>query len=313
VWTQLAGRWQLFAFTSIEGIITRHAGTASGRLRALGEIQMPNHPGYSVWMEAIVPDDNGTWYGYYHHERPAEACGDMWRAIPRIGAARSYDLGATWEDLGVVLEAPPETLACRTTNQYFVGGVGDFSVALNARAQDLYIFFSQYGRTLEEQGVTVARMAWADRDAPSGKAMVWLHDRTWLPASVVDEGGAVSYSYPPGTPIHAAADGWHDDTSVDAFWGPAVHWNTYLQQYVMLLNHAVDPSWMQEGIYVSFAKTLDDPQAWSQPQKVLDGGLWYPQVVGTETGTGTDRTASQRARFYLGGLSDYLIEFIRPR
>jgi hypothetical protein len=313
VWTRVGARWQLFAFTSLEGIVTRHIGTTAARLRPLGEIAMPNHPGFSVWMEAIVPDEDGTWYGYYHHERPAEACGDMRRAVPRIGAARSRDLGATWEDLGVILEAPSDTLDCASTNQYFVGGVGDFSVALDARAQDLYIFFSQYGRALEEQGVAVARLAWADRDAPAGRAMIWLHDRTWLPASPVDGGDIPSYFYPAGAPIHAAADGWHDDALVDAFWGPAVHWNTYLQQYVMLLNHAQDASWAQEGIYVSFAKTLDDPLSWSAPQKVLDGGLWYPQVVGTEIGTGTDKVASQRARFYLGGISDYLIEFAKPR
>ena len=34
----------------------------------------------------------------------------------------------------------------------------------------------------------------------------------------------------------------------DAFWGPAVHWNTHLQQYVMLLNRAFDPRWAQEDL-----------------------------------------------------------------
>ena len=56
---------------------------------------------------------------------------------------------------------------------------------------------------------------------------------------------------------HAAgppAQAWHDaDDRVDAFWGPAVHWNTALEQYVMLLNRAKDENYAQEGIYVSFA------------------------------------------------------------
>ena len=62
------------------------------------------------------------------------------KVIPRIGAARSRDLGATWEPLGVILEAPPRTYDCTTDNEYFVGGVGDFSVQLDARSQDLYFF-----------------------------------------------------------------------------------------------------------------------------------------------------------------------------
>ena len=40
------------------------------------------------------------------------------------------------------------------------------------------------------------------------------------------------------------------------FWGPAIHWNTYLEQYVMLLNRAKDDQFGQEGIYVSFSPTL---------------------------------------------------------
>ena len=64
--------------------------------------------------------------------------------------------------------------------------------------------------------------------------------------------------------------------AVDAYWGPSVHWNTYLGQYVMLLNHARDARWNQEGIYISFASRLDDPSAWSAPVKIMDGGQTRP-------------------------------------
>ena len=116
--------------------------------------------------------------------------------------------------------------------------------------------------------------------------------------------------YPAAVPIFPAVEPWHDDdTAVDAFWGPSVHWNTYLQQYVMLLNHAKDAAWSQEGIYVSFAPRIDDPSLWTKPVKILDGGAWYPQVMGLEDGSGTDKDAGRWARFFMGGVSEHLIQF----
>ena len=79
----------------------------------------------------------------------------------------------------------------------------------------------------------------------------------------------------------------------------------------MLLNRAKDEHYAQEGIYVSFAPTLADPGAWSPPARILNGGEWYPQVAGLEAGSGTDRRAGQRARFFLTGRSSHVIEFAR--
>ena len=269
-------------------------------------------PGGGVWMEAVVQDAGGVWYGYFHNEVPAPACPGSVRQAPRIGAARSRDRGRTWEVLGIVLEAPPSQADCATGNQYFDGGLGDLSVQLDAASQDLYIFYSAYPRFGFRQGVGVARMAWADRDAPAGRAMVW-RSRAWLPASAragVD--GQVEYEYPLPTPVFPTREPFHDnDLVVDAYWGPSVHWNTYLQRYVMLLNRAKDEDFGQEGTYVSFAPTLSDPREWSVPVKVADGGLWYPQAVGLQTGSGTDKTAGEYARYFQGGVSNHLIRFIR--
>jgi hypothetical protein len=103
---------------------------------------------------------------------------------------------------------------------------------------------------------------------------------------------------------------WHDaDDRVDAFWGPSVHWNTAIEQYVMLLNRARDENYSQEGIYVSFAPRLDDPELWTQPVKILNGGRWYPQVVGSAVGAGTDKLAGATARFFMSGRSDWVITF----
>ena len=105
---------------------------------------------------------------------------------------------------------------------------------------------------------------------------------------------------------------WHDSNGgVDAFWGPSIHWNTYLERYVMLLSRAKNERLNNEGIYVSYADTLDDPRGWSVPQKILDGGEWYPQVAGLEGRSGTDKQAGQRARFFMTGRSQHYIEFQR--
>ncbi len=145
VWERIDGRLRLFVLTSVSGTSTRTEGTDLTRLVSSGAVTFDgHHPGWGVWFEAIVPDVDGTWYGFYHNEWPAEVCGEMLRWIPRIGAARSRDFGATWEDLGVVLESPPGTYDCASANRYFVGGVGDLSVMLDPESQYLYMFFSQY-------------------------------------------------------------------------------------------------------------------------------------------------------------------------
>lgn len=308
-WDLIDGAPQLFATTSWGGVAALLQGDSIDRMeRVLDSIALEPHPGDGVWIEAIVPDEAGAWYGLYHHERPADRCGRRDRAIPRVGAARSVDRGRTWEDLGFVLEASAATDACDSANRFVVGGFGDVSAILDPDAKYLYVFFSQYTREPRSQGVAVARMVWADRDAPAGALAIW-RDGAWIPPSVTDDG---EWDYGVGTPLNAVRDPWHDgDSDADAHWGPSVHWNTYLERYVMLVNRARNEAFDNEGIYVSYAETLDDPSAWSAPRKLMSGGGWYPQVAGLEPGAGTDKIAGQRARFFLTGKSDQLIEFER--
>jgi hypothetical protein len=79
----------------------------------------------------------------------------------------------------------------------------------------------------------------------------------------------------------------------------------------MLLNHAKDDNFAQEGIYVSFATAIDDPRLWSPPVKVLNGGKWYPQIIGMQDGSGTDKVAGEWSRFFMSGLSQHLAHFIK--
>jgi hypothetical protein len=260
------------------------------------------------WIECTWKSDDGTLYGWYHFE-PSGVCPgrhpenpNMSLTAPRIGAVRSKDNGATWENLGVVLEAPP-LLKCETRNYYFAGGNGDFSAMLDGKGEYLYFFISTYAGEAPEQGVALARMAWKDRDHPTGKVWKW-HEGNWREPGL---GGGV-------TPIFPAAIDWHRQDA-DAFWGPSVHWNSYLKQYVMLLNRAVNGHWKQEGIYISLNTSLNDPLGWSLPKKILESpgpDRWYPQVMGIDAAKReTDKLAGEVARLFVRGLSRWEIVFQR--
>ncbi len=317
VWDLDGGVRKLFVMTSTGGAPHVANGSWIGGLGPAKDVAFTSDPGSGVWMESVVADEAGTWYGYYHAEQPAVVCGRADRFVPRIGAARSLDQGKTWDNLGIILEASPDTVACDSPNRYVIGGVGDLSVALNADNTDLYIFFSQYEKEQSVQGVAVARLLWANRDHPVGRVTVWT-DGVWQASRfshrpVIDISGKlrrVWREYPEGTPIWPTNLAWHDaDGKADAFWGPSVHWNESLQMYVMLLNRTKDENYTQEGIYVSFASDLTDPATWSAPQKLMSGGKWYPQVIGLQKEIGTDKLADGPARLFLGGHSDYLITF----
>lgn len=98
-----------------------------------------------------------------------------------------------------------------------MGGVGDFSVQLDAQSQDVYFFYSLYLRDAAAQGVAVARLAWADRDEPRGKIAVWRNG-AWVPATRFVTPFGERWTYPAGTPLFATRESWHDgDPDADAF------------------------------------------------------------------------------------------------
>jgi hypothetical protein len=304
-WRQRHGVTTLAVLNST-GAPVLATGDAINQLSVLGPAALNELVVGGWWMEAVMPDHRGVLYGYYHNEQPG-VCAASAKAAPRIGAARSYDGGRTWSDLGFILEAPPDSANCQTANRYFVGGVGDFSVILDQDRRYLYIFYSAYPRTIEGQGVAIGRMRWGDRDRPAGRVSVWDEGAWRYPTANEDE----RWTYPAGRPFFPASRSWHSRTA-EAFWGPSVHWNSHLERYVMLLNRARDADFGQEGIYLSLSDSLENPRAWSSPQRMLAGGKWYPQVMGLEAGIGTDKLAGERARLFVGGVSEYELVFQRP-
>ena len=285
----------------------RCAGPDLFRLADAGEVRIDNDADFhrdrwGRWFEATWQDGSGALYGWYHHE-PGDCCPEPRRSFaltsPRIGAAVSRDDGRTWTDLGIVLAAPPGSDDCRTANLFFAGGHGDFTVVPDASREHLYFLFSTYCGPAQEQGVAVARMCAADRDAPVGRVFKW-RDGAWGEAGV---GGRC-------TPVFPAAGSWHG-TAPDAFWGPSVHWNTHLGQFVMLVNRTRSSNWAQEGAYVSFNPDIGDPRGWSRPTKIRDGGEYYVQVIGAARGE-TDKEAGRVARLFVHGRSHEEIVFLRP-
>lgn len=319
VWDLEDGQPKLFVFTSSDGEPRLSTGAAIERAGGTADVSILPHPGHGVWMEAIVTDEVDTWYGFYHNEWPALRCDREDRMISRIGAARSTDRGRNWENLGPVIQSPQSSTSCDSLNRYIIGGVGDLSVMLDENKHYLYFFYSQYGRERSAQGVAVARMQWADRDRPMGRLELW-RDGIWeraarrelLPTVPNSMRLRPEWVYPAATPLVMPGNAWHDgDERVDAFWGPSVHWNTALEQYVMLLNRAKDEEYGQEGIYISYAPRLDDPSLWTAPQKLLHGGRWYPQVIGSASAHGTDKLAGASARLFIFGRSDWTIHFAK--
>ena len=154
-------------------------------------------------------------------------------------------------------------------------------------------------------------MKYADRNAPRGKVSVW-HEGHWNESAL---GGRAKPIFP------ATVDLKRKDGQT--FWGPAIHWNTYLGTYVMVLNRVKDTSWATEGIYISFNNDLADPEGWSVPQKIMDreeathadpehaGNGWYGQVMGTAQGE-TDKLAGRVARLFVDGQSRWEIQFLKP-
>ena len=291
------GKLYLFNSASHPSITT---GADLFSLSPAVRVEFDNTVNGGRWMEATWKDDNGTIYGWYHIE-PAGLCPGTNLTAPKMGAARSTDNGAHWTDLGIILEARPNTFNCKTRNEAFIGGNGDGCVMLDRKKKYLYVFFGSYAGDVTEQGICVARMAWKDRDKPAGK--VWkYHKGTWDEPGL---GGWVTPFFPATTDIKRV--------SGELFWGPAVHWNTHLRQYVMMLNRlSHSPGWGQEGIYIAYCKDISDPLNWKQPVRLLKGTTLYPEVIGIDKEAGeTDKLCGRQGRFYILGTSVNEIIFFR--
>lgn len=246
-----------------------------------------------VWFEAVWQDEDGTLFLWYHHE--PKTC-ENGLVSPKIGAAISHDGGFHVEDLGIILEAG-DPVNCEAQNGFFSSGHGDMSAVFDKASGYFYFFFTNYGGPVANQGVVTARMAFADRFAPVG-AVHKFYNGLWEEPGL---GGRT-------TPIFAAKAGW-ELKEANSYWGPSVHWNTNLQQWVMLLNHACCYSgWPQSAIRISFNANLAAAGSWKPAVAILDGNqlpdrpAFYPQILGLDE-DGTDTRGGRISRLYVQGVS----------
>jgi hypothetical protein len=110
-----------------------------------------------------------------------------------------------------------------------------------------------------------------------------FYDGEWIQSSLANE----------ATPLFGTSTGWKGPF-IDAYWGPSVHWNSYLNSYVALINRTEGEQYVEEGVYITFSLDL---LHWSEPQKILDGGSWYGQVLGLGPGE-SDSLAGQSMLIY---------------
>ena len=290
---------QMFLFNSTGDGPIRSSGAGQFQLSNLTPAHINLIHPWPAWIEAAWIDSaGGPLFAWYHQEHWGLCAGSR-LAVPQVGYAVSYDGGETFLDYGGILESG-DPYDCSSQNGYIAGGYGDFSVVLDRQRKFFYFLFTNYAGPVETQGICIARMAFDSRFSPWG-AVFKYYNGGWTEPGV---GGRV-------TPIFPARVSWQQ-ANTDSFWGPALHWNTYLQSYVMLLNRSCcSPGFPQKGIYASYSATIDDPASWTRPEKLLNDPGWYPQVLGLEPGT-TDRLAGRRARLYIYGNSHLEIEFVKP-
>ncbi len=285
---------RIFVFNS-DGMPIRATGSDVqnlGRIRATRFYSYAHAP---LWIEATHYAGDGKLYAWYHHEVFLNCPGNPVSA-PVIGALRSDDNGLTFHDLGIVLSAHGEP-DCLTKNLYFGGGNGDFTVIPDREGHYLYFLYSNYSGPAKQQGIAIARLHVNDLDNPAG-FVYKFHEGRWDSLGL---GGAE-------TPIFPARTGWASGAT-EAFWGPSVHWNTHLGRYAMVMNYTCcADNWPPSGIFISFAPDLADPTSWTKPEMLLEGGGWYPMVMGLGEGE-TDKLAGQQARFFMGSDSNYTIDF----
>ncbi len=260
-------------------------------------------PDFYPFIESVWEAPNGDLYAWYHVEHPIPSiCPGTSLTAPKIGAAVSRasngSVGSTWTDLGIVISESTDLRRCDSKNDYFAGGTGDFSVLV--QGDHAYFYFGTYGGEAKDQGIAAARMELAHIDHPIGNVWKWTDGSFSSPG--ID--GSATILFP-------ARRSWHDGEP-NSFWGPALHFNTHLEQYVMLLNRSMNNGWNQEGIFVSFGASLDRPESFSEPVWLAPDLGWYAEVI-DDRELGTDRVAGERARFFVHGRSKYNVMFSRER
>lgn len=253
------------------------------------------------WFETVLPGANGALYAIYHSEERSPCI--FYYKSPGIGIAKSTDNGRTWTNLGIVLKVADSEEDCRAANGFFAGGNGDVSAVFDRDRKYIYIVYTNYPMRdqLTDQGIAFARLAIEDLDQPVGRVWKWYNGSYSQPG--ID--GLASSILKPVIDFRAP--------NPEGYWGPSVHYNTFLKKYLMLLSRTRDGNSVQqplptEGIYVSLNDDISNPAGWSEPTKIVAGGHWYPQFIGTKVPEDSNELG-ERGRFFMENESFFEVRF----
>ncbi len=281
VWSLVDGVQRLFVLSSWGGVPVRSAGASIDSLQR-GE------PGRVYVASGPRRVDGGDRPGRRRHLvwlLPSRAPGGSVRPARSAAAAHRRDaIRRSTARRGKI------SASCSTRRRAARRATRGIASCLAASAtsprrsmpsgQDLYLYFSQYSRDGATQGVAVARLAWADRDQPAGKAAIW-NDGAWLPASESPASGR-----------RVGVSGGHAAGARRAAVSRSIRRPRRLLGRVDSLEHlsrAVrDAAQSRQGRSVRPGRDLRrrsrqrcGSARWSAPAKIMNGGSWYPQVIGT--------------------------------
>lgn len=260
-----------------------------------------DRPGIGMWIESIYQSapNNKTLYALYHNENNYSTINDVGLVehalgldpnnlkdevlcgpIIRIGLIKSVDGGATWDDLGIILQDDYMhfVILPHLVSGGYIGGTTDPSW-INGKDGYMYIFYTEVsypetydpktydpGKEASHQGICIARIPVGDLDKPfdeSGNSKVLRWDGKGFNSPGI---GGMSCPIPSLKAPDASAV---SQNLPHINWGPSVSWNKYLHAWTMTMTHACRRFLRSDYCYVSFnsSSSLSDPASWSRPAR----------------------------------------------
>lgn len=201
-----------------------------------------------MWFIGMRQLNDGRLAGFFHaetHWYPRSTQG--WYAYKSIGVAYSSDSGRSW---GAPYQILKHELDKPTTPGW--SGLGDGAVIYNHLNNKYYCYYTP------ATGVTAICMAAsADPNGYVGSWKKWYNNSFSEPGLGGKQTAIAPLSMNPGS-------------------NPSVHWNTYLNKFVMIW-HGWDGK-----LYISASA---DGEAWGTPKLLLEDGpkAWYPAIIGTSS------------------------------
>ena len=229
------------------------------------------------WLEATYKASDGRLYGWYHEE-PVDVCSNRTTCrrrptVPRIGAMSSDDEGSagaisgpSWRPRAGLAGARRPTTSSPPASRRFLRD------SRPEGRSTCYFVFSSYGPAPDQQGIGLARISRGDSTRRWGSLAL----RGAMRAGGAGTGGRGAMLIPAMTRLASGP--------TQRVWGPTVHWNTYLNRYVFLLNRASNARWSQVGAYAAFAGNLDEPLPGPSPRSSATAGTGTFQAIGTDAG-----------------------------